>query len=454
MKSEPAALELIGRYLDGQATAEDTARLEALMMHDAQLRAEFLACARVDAALRSAVGGNQNLASLPPVRKAWRPLRVALWGSLAASVALLIGMTAMFLQLEGRAPSANAVARFGQLDGCRWMDPATRVLNGDAIAAGQRVELSAGRAEVHFATGARVTVLGPAIFELRSENGGFLTLGELRVAAETEGAKGFTLETPASKFVDIGTTFRAGVSVDGLSRLDVTEGIVDVLLGGPDTARRLRAGQTMYVEPGEKRIITRIEAGDGTAAFRFPTIPPPSRDDYADRSLRHASIRVTRGTLGAEAGRPGGSADVLLDGAGQSQQDSPRESAFFHHENTGTFLLDLGSEVSIRTVRSYSWHQNATIPEHRERARQRFTLYGYADDAPPDVTSAPEQAGWTRIARVNTDESLHVQQRLDRPAQQACAISAEHGDIGRFRYLLWEVRGGTFYGELDVEAGP
>jgi hypothetical protein len=55
---------------------------------------------------------------------------------------------------------------------------------------------------------------------------------------------------------------------------------------------------------------------------------------------------------------------------------------------------------------------------------------------------------------VNTDESLHVEKRLDRPAQQACAISAESGDIGHFRYLLWEVRGGTFYGEIDVFSEP
>ena len=38
MKSTPDALELMGRYLDGQATAEETARLEALMMADAALR--------------------------------------------------------------------------------------------------------------------------------------------------------------------------------------------------------------------------------------------------------------------------------------------------------------------------------------------------------------------------------------------------------------------------------
>lgn len=443
-------LELIDAHRDGGLSPEQHARLKELLTCDPAARRAFVQEQMMEAAFELETPG--NLEPLPlrkPAPRRFAGAKVLRW----AAAAVVIGVFVFYTEISERLGHPAAVAHFGQLDGCRWMDPTTRVLSGDGIEVGQRVELSAGRAELHFATGARVTLLGPAIFELRSKNGGFLTLGEVRVAAETAESKGFVLATPTSNFVDIGTAFSAGVSADGLSRLEVSEGIVDVVFHQGTEARRLRAGETMFVEPGEKKILARIEAGDGTAAFRFPSIPPPSADDEADLRKALASIRIIRGTLGRDAGRLGGSVEVLLDGAGQSKQDAPRESVYFS-ENDGAFVVDLGRVMPVQRIHSYSWHQHKAIAAHRERAQQCFTLYGWTGDDAPDFSLPPEEAGWTRIARVNTDESLHVEKRLDRPAQQACAISAESGDIGHFRYLLWEVRGGTFYGEIDLFSEP
>lgn len=452
MRSDVEMMNLVGRYLDGQATAEEVERLEARMLAEPPLRADFLACARVDAGLRRAAGGGLTVMG-GGVKE--RALRRTLWqkirAPMAAAAAAFVG--AMLLMDAFDEKSGQVVARFTRLDQCRWTDPATEIALGDEITAGQRIALYAGMAEVVFDSGARLTLIGPAIVEPRSSNSGFLALGKVQLSAETASSKGFVLETPTSKFIDIGTAFSAGVSADGLSRLEVSEGIVDVMLDDPAAARRLHAGETLFVEPGEKKIITRIEAGDGTAAFRFPSIPPPSADDAADLKKALASIRVIRGQLGRDTGRLGGSVEALLDGAGQSKQDAPRESVYFS-ENDGAFVVDLGRVMPVRRIHSYSWHQHKAIAAHRERAQQCFTLYGWTGDTPPDFNLPPEEAGWTRIARVNTDESLHVEKRLDRPAQQACAISAESGDIGRFRYLLWEVRGGTFYGEIDVFTHP
>ena len=112
--------------------------------------------------------------------------------------------------------------------------------------------------------------------------------------------------------------------------------------------------------------------------------------------------------------------------------------------------MDLGRAISISRINSFSWHQHEEIEEHRERARQRFVLYGFAEDELPDLELPPRQSAWTRIARVNSDQFFRVNKRLDRPAQQACSITAANGNIGRFRYLLWEVKPSTFYGEFDV----
>jgi ferric-dicitrate binding protein FerR (iron transport regulator) len=444
VKSGDEHMDLVGRYLGGQATHEETEQLEKLMLEDPQLRTDFLACARLDAALPGAVGEKGNLVEFAPVDSAgfqWRR-----WLPTAAAAALLILAGGLWWK-GNQAPKPQLVAQFGELVDCRWVDASVRFLPGDVIANGQRIELSAGSAEMLFNTGARLTLVGPAIVETRTENSVFLTLGEARLVAEMAEAKGFVVETPSSKFVDISTAFTATVSPDGLSRLEVTEGEVDV--EGIGKSSRLRAGETLYVEPGERRIITRIEPGEGTADFRFPTIPPPSREDFADQALGKAKIQVVHGELQGEP-RLGGSVSVLVDGTGQSRQDSPGESGFFKSRSGGGILIDLGRVISIERINSYSWHQHEAIQEHRERARQRFVLYGYAGDELPDLELSPRQAGWTRIARVNSDKFFRVNDRLDRPAQQACSISAAQGEIGRFRYLLWEVRPSTFYGEFDV----
>lgn len=391
-----------------------------------------------------------TLASPVTVKKRWRTRSTTIVATLLF-VALCGGLWGWQNMRLTEVP-LEAVATFTDLQGSRWMDPATRVSSGDAVRTGQRIELSAGTALVVFSTGAKLKIVGPTIIEARTNNSVFLTLGEVYLVAETPESKGFTVVTPTSKFVDISTAFSARVSPDGLSRLNVSEGEVDVVLEGTKRSPRLRAGETMYVEPGERQVMTRIEDGDGTFEFQFSTIQPPSREDLADQALGRASIRVARGQLNFKPGRRGtsGPPKVLIDGVGQSSQDAPTESAFFEDRSQGSVLIDLGAELSIGRINTYSWHQHESVESHRHRARQRFTVYGYSGDQLPDFNLSPTASGWTRIARVNSDRFFQVASPLDRPAQQASSITAAHGEIGRFRYLLWEVNGNTFFGEFDV----
>ena len=93
----------------------------------------------------------------------------------------------------------------------------------------------------------------------------------------------------------MGTEFNVAASDDGHSQIGVVEGTVEVQLTNGLQHRRLNAGQSLEVEPGMPSVIARTEPGDGTAAFKFPTIEPPSCHDYADASQHHATIRVLRG---------------------------------------------------------------------------------------------------------------------------------------------------------------
>ena len=197
------------------------------------------------------------------------------------------------------------------------------------------------------------------------------------------------------------------------------------------------------------KILTRIESGDGTENFRFPTISSPSKEDMADQSKGGARITVPQGklrTLRSSTPNP----SVLIDGRGQTKQDSPRESLFFENGRYGSLLMDLGRAVSIRKINSYSWHQHNRIPEHNDRAQQKFTLFGWPDKELPNLEIPARESGWVRIARVNSEQFFHVKQLDNRPSQQACSIFASKGEIGEYRYLLLEVNGPTFFGEIDV----
>ena len=353
-------------------------------------------------------------------------------------------------------PSAP-VARLVAAD-CQWVDPKSALGAGASLAAGRKLELASGQVEIVFQCGATVTLRGPAIFEIQSDNSSYLTIGRLSARADTPQAHGFTVHSRTASTVDLGTEFSVVASDDGHSQIRVVEGAVDVRFASGHQSRRLGAGQSLEVEPGTPSVIARIEPGEGTADFRFPTIEPPSGRDYADASQAHAHISVLRGKPKCDSGP----VELLLDGKAQSRADAPEESFFFEDNTSGLILLDLGRKIPVKKVNTYSWHQHHLKPDDHLRATQKYYLYGSQRARPPGAGGDLAAAGWTLIAQVDTDEFFGVPRLDARPSQQAVSITApDGGPIGEYRYLLWDVRptlwknenshsANTFYGEFDV----
>ncbi|MDB3958021.1 FecR family protein [Opitutales bacterium] len=449
MKSSGKQMERVGLYLSGEISKEGMLQLEKDMLADSQLFKDFIAYARIDSTLSAIVSENTSLSEFVQETKTKKSL--ILWmPAIAAILAVMIWISSFTLSTE----KPLQVARFDHLEDCRWINQQFRPGLGDPIRTGQRIELSKGYAKLRFNTGALVELTGPSILEVKGENAVFLTLGSAEVLAESKESQGFTLGTPSSKFVDLGTAFSATVAPDGLSRLEVSQGKVNLVVEDDHDIHLLQKGEAIFVEPGSHKILTRIESGDGTEQFRFPTIAPPSNDDLADQSRGGARITVPQGKLMTpRSSTPNPS--VLIDGRGQSKQDSPRESLFFENGRYGSLLMDLGRAVSIRKINSYSWHQHNRIEDHRVRAHQGYVLYGFAGETPPSAEAVGDpDSGWVRIARVNSDQFFQVHQKLDRPAQQACSIFASKGELGKYRYLLWDVKAPTFFGEIDVYETP
>jgi len=372
-------------------------------------------------------------------------------------------------------PAAAVVGSFDSLDEVEWVAAETDIRAGDPLRSGQRIELARGSIGLEFSSGASVRLTGPVIFEAESPMTAILTMGRVAVTADTPESKGFTIRTRTGRIVDLGTEFTAEALPDGRCRIGVSSGAVSFHPGERGAGHLLRAGDLMEVEPGQRQVITRIERGDESPAFRFPTIEPPSANDLADSSLGRASSRCVQGRLYENPRKnfvsPGPM--ILLDGKGQSSADEPYESLHFANDETGGILIDLGAAVPVTKVNVYSWHScmNRGFPEdrrqaHRERAAQNYVLYGHAGDEPPDVGADPTSSGWTMIARVNSDAYFGLTGTA-RPPQQASSISSARGTLGKYRHLLMIVQPttgidddgtqqnfGTFFGEIDVYAAP
>ena len=155
-------------------------------------------------------------------------------------------------------------------------------------------------------------------------------MGTVDVVADSPESQGFIVRSPTSTFEDLGTAFSASVAPDGLSRLEVSDGEVNLIVEQDHKNQLLQDGQTMLVEPGERKILTRIESVDESKDFRFPHCAP-SNQDYADISQGFASASVGRGLLRS---RPNWTVNPksILDGSGQTSQDSPQESVFFEND--------------------------------------------------------------------------------------------------------------------------
>lgn len=471
---------LLARYFDEALTVDEATEFNGMLSASADARESFWREARIHSRLRQwgeqCAGVAPLTRDLPPEpfaktvterkkqqdrpRRKWFGVRNSPVLQVTALL-MLIGVGA-FVWLGQSAPDKtdppHDVARFVAVEDAYWVRADERHLAGETIRQGQRIELSSGATQIEFDSGATVLLLGPAIFDVTSDNSAFLTLGRLKATADTRESQGFTVETRTSRIVDRGTKFSAEASVDGHSQVGVLSGAVEVRLPEDEKTHLLRSGDIMAVEPGPNRVIVRIENGDATPAFRYPTISAPSKQDFIDQS-NATGTWTTLQAFGALS-RLSGPLDALVDGVGQSARDKPEESVFFANDVVGMIQIDLGRIVPISKINCYSWHHNQTLDWNRTRAKQQFELYGSNSASPPSTEGDLAENGWTLIARVNTDQFFGVETPGERPPQQASSITAARGLIGEYRYLLWKViptrvhersqLNSTFFGEIDV----
>ena len=107
------------------------------------------------------------------------------------------------------------------------------------------------------------------------------------------------------------------------------------------------------------------------------------------------------------------------------------QCVFLADANGGAFLFDLGSVQPIASVNSFSWHEFAG--DQGARGPQVYTLYASA----ADKTDPSRLDQWIKIADVDTRPN---KTGANWGGQHGVSITEDHGDLGRFRYLLMAVR--------------
>lgn len=280
--------ELLCDYDAGDLTEENAERLRGIIRGSAELRKRFVEHQLISVALSNAIGSLESLsggsddAPLPagsagqqspllavdiaaenertkasisrPGRNAWHRMMLAA----AASLFLIVGARWLYLEVTSASesqpenlgilddePTARGLAILSNSVGAQWAGEKTPLI-GEALTRG-KFALTEGLAQLEFFCGATVVLDGPTEFELLSPMHARVLSGRLR-AEVPPAARGFTIDLPDGRVIDLGTEF--GVEVDqGNTNIQVFDGKLEYLPeSGPK--RLLTAGEAVANSPG------------------------------------------------------------------------------------------------------------------------------------------------------------------------------------------------------------
>lgn len=352
---------LIGALCEGALTESQAARLEQLVIADADARSFYVdfmhlhaglarlsatdpeaeLLARLEALLPSDMQPGKSVPriapSTAPDAAAPRTLpRIIFLAAALPRVVWISGVAAALVVMASLAVAvwssglwdvprqvAEAVAPEGpqfiatlvRAPACTWDSSQLPTEAGARLFPG-RLRLAEGKALIEFDSGARVLLEGPAVFDLQSAMAARLLSGKVSVDVP-EKARGFTIDTLSSKVVDLGTAFGLIAEPSGANELHVLEGSVEL----EPVAEEGAAGKAQVTAGQARRIASRassswqkvpFDASKFSRAGLVPKNPSAGRqlsDDFEGKTLDLCKWRVV-----TEGIQPGGAAVTQVDG--------------------------------------------------------------------------------------------------------------------------------------------
>lgn len=246
-RSEPVDPERLHRCLLGQLEPDEFERLEEELLASPENRARYLRAVRLDAALNDQASPIRE--SPAPVKRGHSWTRPAI----AAAAVLLLGLGVWNVAHRQPADASTGsvvleeIATIADSRECRWKTNSSLPVE-KRLTAGM-LELESGVALIEFDGGAKLALQGPAKLELISSKLARLHEGNASVRCE-HGVYSFSLQTPTSTVIDLGTEFGVAVESSGVSEVHVLDGEVEVA----DTTSKEQPN-TSFLGVGETMIL-------------------------------------------------------------------------------------------------------------------------------------------------------------------------------------------------------
>lgn len=268
---------LVQAAVEGDASPDDTARLETELLASPERRKQYRAAFLLDERLKRELGAGHAstgpVVNVVPVRTILRRQRMrrVLATALASAAILTALVVTMRLVLIPPPPPTLTfdVAPHTDFTVTHGNDINGKNDEARSMEPGSTVTIRQGSMKLDFGAGARAVILGPAEFSLRGPLEIAMPRGAARFHVEPQG-RGFKVVTPLVSVVDLGTDF--GVVADGLQhpQVHVFEGCVAAdAQRGLQQHRRIDAGEAFEITGVGKFAKVGIDSG------RFLTALPP-----------------------------------------------------------------------------------------------------------------------------------------------------------------------------------
>ncbi len=198
--------------LQGTATETELRRLEHLMVADPRAADFFVSLHWIHAGMSLVADENPAIAVVRPPQTVQREKKRSSLATVGAALALLLicGLSVfLFTALPERPTRPSILA---------WLESRDADLGRSSLFAGDRIRRSDGTTTIVFRNGVSLTLSGAGELELIDDKNVYLHSGQVGVDVGPEG-NGFTVQTPSTKVVDLGTEF--GVSVPDSNETNV-----------------------------------------------------------------------------------------------------------------------------------------------------------------------------------------------------------------------------------------
>lgn len=271
---------LIDLMIDGEPTREEVTRLEELLRTSPEARRDYQITMQLVASLESAAftaesaemvpGLPSPIAAQPEQRGKVRNLGWLVKPMPAALVACFAGVIGFFLgqlYLSGKPAPPDTpgllAAEIGRLDQVQWEDK--EWAGGEPLQAGDKIEISGGRAELVFAGGVHGVLSGPGRLTVTSKTSCQLFHGTFHVTSPP-GSRFFLVGTPAGAVTGMRADYGVHCHADatevhvfgGTASLDAAK--TETLDSTQDTNIEIAAGKAMRFKGDDARPIAADKA--------------------------------------------------------------------------------------------------------------------------------------------------------------------------------------------------